>query len=67
MYFVFFFGNNLFCVIVRFCSIGALDSKGFLLYYFVLHLLIVNFLVFVFTGEYRFVKPNHLNLNVVCN
>jgi hypothetical protein len=52
-------------VIVRFLYIESLDSEGFLLYYFVLYLLIMNFLMVVSTSRYRLVKPNRLNPNVV--
>ena len=48
--------------------IGALGLSGFLaLFLSYTHLLIVDFLRFVFANGCRLVKPNHLNLCVVCD
>jgi hypothetical protein len=57
----------LYCVIVRFGCIGALGFEWFSLYYFVLRLLIVNFLRVVSTSGCRLIKPNHLNFGVLCD
>jgi hypothetical protein len=48
--------------------IGALSLSGFLILLLsCTHLLIVDFLRVVSVNEYRLVKPNHLNICVVCD
>jgi hypothetical protein len=58
----------LFCVRLRYGCIGVLGFEWFFsLLLFVLHLLIVNFFQVVSNSGCRLVKPNNLNLGVVCD
>jgi hypothetical protein len=47
--------------------LGLLNLTGLFILFFVLHILLVNFFWIVFANEYRLIKPNHLNLGVLCN
>jgi hypothetical protein len=60
--------SNFLCVRVRFGCIGALCFEWFSpILLFCIHLLLVNFIWIVFASGCRLVKPNHLNLDVLCD
>jgi hypothetical protein len=57
-----------FCLRVRFAYIGAFGFEWFFfVLLFVLHILLVNILRVVFAGGCKLIKPNHLNLGVLCD